>query len=339
MLKKILYTILFVILMVSGCGKTEKDKTNSVSGKKIGLVFDVGGKGDKSFNDAAAKGLDSAKKILGIETIIIDPGEGFDRESALRKLASNPEVGLIFGVGFIFTDDINAVSKEFPDKKFVCIDYSVGAQKNIAGNLKAIDFKEQEGCFLIGVLAGLLTKSNNVGFIGGMESPLIKKFETGYSDGIKYINPKCNVKIAYVGVIGEAFKNPGKAKEIALSQYNSNSDIIFHASGLSGMGLFEAVKETKKLAIGVDLDQYGEAPGFVLTSMTKQVTSVVFDAIKEFITGNFKTGVYTLGLKEKGIDYVYDDNNKNLIPKDIRKKVEEVRNKIISGEIIVKDKP
>ncbi|MBK8553596.1 MAG: BMP family ABC transporter substrate-binding protein [Ignavibacteria bacterium] len=146
---------------------------------KVGLVFDIGGRGDKSFNDAAYKGLEEAKTKLGIDFESIDPGDGSDRESALRKLASRKDIGLIFGVGFIFTEDINNIAKEFPDKKFACIDYSVDPTKTILPNVQAIEFREEEGSFLVGALAGMITKTNKVGFIGGMESSLIRKFETG----------------------------------------------------------------------------------------------------------------------------------------------------------------
>jgi basic membrane protein A and related proteins len=329
-----LFVIIFSSIFVS-CKKSEdkKEVTNN-SPQKVGLVFDVGGRGDKSFNDAAYNGLERAKKDFGIDFEVIDPGEGSDRESALRKLASRKDIGIVFGIGFIFTEDITKMAKDFPDKKFGCIDYTV-SQREIPPNLAALEFKEDEGSFLVGVLAALISKSDKIGFVGGMESALIKKFEAGFTKGVKYIKPEYKVLVGYVSVTGDGFKNPGKAKEIALSQFSSGVNIIYHASGLSGLGVFEAARDQKKLAIGVDMDQYNEAPGFVLTSMTKQVDEVIYRTIKDFKEGKFSSGVKSLGLKEKGVDYIYNEKNKELIPDDIRKKVEEVREKIINGEIKV----
>ena len=329
-----------VIFMAAFNGCSEKDKSDVIPGKpiKAGLVFDVGGRGDKSFNDAAYNGLVRAQKELGVDFEIIDPGDGADREAALRKLAFKDGISVIFGVGFIFTEDITKVATEFYNKKFACVDFSVDEKTMIPANLQALEFKEEEGSFLVGYLAALTTKTNKVGFLGGMESPLIKKFEAGYRQGVKYGNPNCEIYSAYVSVNPDGFKNPGKGKEICMSQYDKGADIIYHASGLSGLGLFEAAREKKKLAIGVDLDQSKEAPGFVLTSMVKMVDQAVFQSIKDFKDNSFTRGVKTLGLKDKGVDYVYDDTNKNLIPDDVHKKIEDARAKIISGEIKVSDK-
>jgi len=325
----------FSYLMISSCGKNETSsiQKDNLTGLKVGLVFDIGGRGDKSFNDAAYKGLEMGKEKLGVDFEVIDPGDGSDRESALRKLASKKEIGLIFGIGFIFTDDINNIAKEFPDKKFVCVDYSVDPSKQIPSNIEAIEFKEEEGSFLVGTLAALVTKTNKVGFIGGMESSLIRKFESGYKQGVLYSKPNCQILSGYVSVSPEGFKNPGKAKEIALSQYSNGADIIYHASGLSGLGLFEAAREKSMLAIGVDMDQYKEAPDFVLSSMVKQVDQAVFRTIQDFKENKFTGGIKTFGLKDNGVSYVYDDNNKILIPTEVKVKVDEIRNKIINGEI------
>lgn len=324
---------LIVSTIAISCKKSDNKTETTPSQMKVGLVFDVGGRGDKSFNDAAHSGLERAKKDFGIDFEVIDPGEGSDRESALRKLASRKDIGLVFGVGFIFTEDITKIAIDFPDKKFGCIDYTVDPKKEIPKNLTALEFKEEEGSFLVGTIAALISKTDKIGFVGGMESSLIKKFEKGFTDGVKYIKPEDRVLVGYVSVTGDGFKNPGKAKEIALSQYSSGVEIIYHASGLSGLGVFEAARDQKKLAIGVDMDQYNEAPGFILTSMTKQVDESIYQTIKEYKEGKFINGVKSLGLKEKGVDYVYNEKNKNLISDEVRKKVEDIRNKIISGEI------
>lgn len=341
MIKKIL--LLLTAVFIFSCGKNENQNTQTTnSGStgntpiKVGLVFDVGGRGDKSFNDAAYAGLEKAKKELGIEFEDIDPGNGSDRESAVRKFAARPDIALIFGVGFIFTDDINNVAKEFPNKKFACIDYSITDPNAIPSNILAVEFREEEGSFLVGAIAGLKTQTDKIGFIGGVESPLIKKFESGFVQGAKYTNPNVEAFTSYISVTPDGFKNPGKAQEIALSQYNKGADIIYHASGLSGLGLFEAAKEQKKFAIGVDMDQWNEAPGYVLTSMMKQVSEAIYGTIKLYKEGQFKGGIKVFGLTDNGVGYVYDDNNKALLSKEIIDKVEEIKVKIKNGEIVVK---
>lgn len=322
------------MLFISSCGQKQGQQN---SGKlKVGLVFDVGGRGDKSFNDAAYRGLEKAKNELDIEYEYIEPGPGADREAALRQFSSRPDISIIFGIGFIFTDEITKMAAEFPDKKYACIDYTYDPSKQLPPNLIALEFKEEEGSFLVGAIAALTTKTNKIGFVGGMESPLIKKFETAYVAGAKYVNPKCEVFIGYAGVTGDAFKNPGKGKELALGHYSQGADIIYHASGVTGLGVFEAARETKKLAIGVDSDQNDEAPGFILTSMIKVVDNAVYDCIKQTKDGTFKGGrVETYGLKSKGVDYIYNDKNKNLITDEVHNKAEQLRKEIIDGKITV----
>jgi len=331
----------FLVAATTSCGKKQKEPAEAqkqsapaAAPLKVGLVFDVGGRGDKSFNDSAYRGLERAKKELGVSFEYIEPGEGADRESALRLLASG-DAQLIFGTGFLFTDDINGIAKDFPQKKFACVDYSISPGVTIPPNVLALKFREEEGSFLVGALAALKSKTGKIGFVGGMKIPLIKKFEAGYVAGAKYVRPDAEVFIAYAGVTANAFKNPSKGKELALSQYSKGADIIFHASGSTGLGVFEAAREMNKLAIGVDSDQYAEAPGHILTSMVKDVDVAVYETIKSVLNGTFKGGVRTLGLAEGGISYVYDNNNRELIGEDIHRKVEELREKIISGEIVV----
>ena len=336
MIKHIFISLFILTVLISSCGQKQAQQDSGLkSGKiKVGLVFDVGGRGDKSFNDAAYRGLERAKNELGIEYEYIEPGPGADREAALRQFSSRPDINIIFGIGFIFTDEISKIAVEFPDKKYACVDYTVDPNKQLPPNLIALEFKEEEGSFLVGALAGLTTKTNKIGFVGGMESPLIKKFEVSYVAGAKYVNPKCEVLVGYAGVTGDAFKNPGKGKELALGQYSQGADIIYHASGVTGLGVFEAARETKKLAIGVDSDQNDEAPGHILTSMIKVVDNAVFDCIKQTKDGTFKGGrVETFGLRSKGVDYIYNDKNKNLIGDETHNKVEQIRKDIIDGKI------
>ena len=305
----------------------------------VGIVFDVGGRGDKSFNDGAYLGAERAEKELGARVRFIEPGEGSDREAGLRLLAAEG-MDVVIGVGFIFTDDLTQLAKEYPNVKFAGVDYAVqtDAQGNPIqppSNLAALKFREEQGSFLVGALAALAGDSKRVGFIGGMDIPLIHKFEAGYRAGVKHVCPDCTVIAQYAGVTPDAFRNPGRGKELALSQYQSGVDIIFHASGSTGLGVFEAARSSRKLAIGVDADQYAEAPGFILTSMIKGVDAAVYDAIRRAKDGTFQGGIYQFGLAEGGVGYVYDENNKPLIPDSVRARVQELAGEIIAGRIDV----
>src|SRR5688572_15359001 len=311
----------------------------SESAVDVGVVFDLGGRGDKSFNDGAYLGGERSHRDLGAHVRFIEPGDGSDREAGLRLLAAEG-MDLVIGVGFIFSDDLTLLAKEYPNTNFAGIDYSVGmdsAGKPIPPppNLAALKFREEEGSFLVGALAALVSKSKEVGFVGGMNFPLIHKFEAGYRAGVKHVCPQCTIVSQYAGVTPEAFRNPGRGKELALSQYQQGVDIIFHASGSTGLGVFEAARQTGKFAIGVDADQYAEAPGFVLTSMVKQVDQVVYDAIERVKNGTFEGGIYTFGLAENGVGYIYDENNRALIPDPVKGRLDAIRDSIVSGEIAV----
>ena len=305
----------------------------------VGIVFDVGGRGDKSFNDGAYLGAERAMRELGADVRFVEPGEGSDREAGLRLLAAQG-MDLVTGVGFIFSDDLTLLAKEYPNVHFAGVDYALGtdAQGNVIAppaNLAALKFREEQGSFLVGAIAAQVSKSKRVGFVGGMDIPLIHKFEAGYRAGVRQVCPQCRVTAQYAGVTPEAFRNPGRGKELALSQYNQGVDVIFHASGSTGLGVFEAARATGRLAIGVDADQYAEAPGYVLTSMVKGVDEAVYDAIRWVRDRRFRGGVYWFGLKENGVRYVYDENNRALIPDAVRARVEALRDSVIAGHIQV----
>ena len=301
-------------------------------------MFDIGGRGDKSFNDAAYAGLERAQKELGVTFTTLETNEGSDREAQLRQLAAG-DAKLVFGVGFLFTDDVKALAKEFPNQKFACVDYTVTPGETLPPNLVALKFREEEGSFLVGALAGYLTKTDKVGFVGGMEIPLIRKFQAGYVAGVKAANPKAQVLVKYAGTTPSAFKDPTKGKELGLAEYHAGADIIFHASGSTGLGVFEAGRELKKLAIGVDSDQHDEAPGVVLTSMVKRVDNAVFDAIRDTKAGQWTSGVREFGLKDQGVTWVYDDRNKAQIPDDVKAKVDSLQALIVAGTIHVPTEP
>jgi basic membrane protein A len=327
-----------LVVAAPGCGK--KSEPGATGGApagtpyKVGLVFDIGGRGDKSFNDAAYAGLERAKSELGAEYATLETGEGTDREAAMRQLAAGGSQ-LVIGVGFLFSDDIRQLAVEFPAVKFACVDYTVKPDDTLPPNLAALTFKEEDGSYLVGALAGLLSKTGTVGFVGGMEIPLIKKFEAGYRAGVKAVSPAARVIVKYAGTTGTAFKDPTKGKELALSEYHQGADIIFHASGSTGLGVFEAGRELKKLAIGVDSDQYDQAPGVVLTSMVKHVEVAVFNTVKAAQAGRFQGGVQVFGLAEDGVGWVYDDRNKALIPDAVKARVDSLKAEIVAGHITV----
>ncbi len=345
-LMKFPYAILLLFLsLLVGCssdtGKNAGKEPAPVSKTKlkIGLVFDVGGRGDKSFNDSAYNGLEMAKQKHGVTNLYIEPqGEGADREAALRQMATDPEIGLIIGVGLLFSDDITTVAAEFPDKKFACIDYTGKQGVTIPNNLQGIVFEEKKGSYLAGALAGLVTKTRTVGFIGGMESNIIKKFETGFIEGVHSVNPDAKVISGYIGMTGSAFANPSKGKELALGQYAKGADIIYQASGASGLGVIEAARETKKLVICTDRDQEPDAPGFVLSSMTKAVDRAVLKTVENVLDGSFKGGTISVfGLADRYTDYVYNNKNAARIGTTNHDRIEDIRKKIVEGKIIINE--
>ncbi len=314
---------------------------------KVGMVFDVGGKGDQSFNDSAYRGLQWASD-LGVSHVEIEPGADADRETGLRMIAGQG-FELVIGVGFLFTDAIKAVSDEFPDTKFAIIDGFIPDKPNVSSLL----FTEHEGSFLVGIIAALKAKAdgkNAVGFVGGMDVPLIHKFEAGYKAGVKHADPDCKVLSDYAGTTPTAFADPVKGKELALAQIDKGAHVIYHASGLTGAGVYEACKEKKVYVIGVDSNQNhlghikktGE--NFGLTSMLKQVDVAVYLTVKDLLDKKFKAGIRTFGLGDtakigdtvyRGIYYAMDDYNKDLVTPAMIDKVTDAEKKILSGEIKV----
>lgn len=310
---------------------------------RVGLVFDVGGRGDKSFNDAAYNGVEAAVRMLGparVQPEYVEPGEGSDRESGLRLLAARG-FDLILGVGFVFSDDMIGVAADYPRQRFACVDYAKFDANGFVmppRNMVALKFREEEGSFLVGAIAALTAGRHDrsvVGFVGGMDMPLIHKFEVGYAAGVRTVCPACRVLVGYAGTSGDAFKNPAKGKELALAQYGEGADVVFHAAGSTGLGVFEAAREQGRLAIGVDSDQWDEAPGRLLTSMTKKVDVSVRDVVVDLAAGRFESGVRVFGLREGGVDYAYDEPARGMIEKDVRDRAEQLRGEIAAGRIRV----
>jgi basic membrane protein A len=324
-----------VMLVAVGMALIAGPSVAAGKGIRVGLVFDIGGKNDKSFNEAAYRGLERAKAELGIQAEYIEPTEGADRESAMRALAAKG-VDLVIGVGFIFGPDLERLSTQFPSVRFAGIDYSPSPSFAPRDNLAGLRFREHEGSFLVGAIAGLVTHSKVVGFVGGMKIPLIRKFEVGYEAGVHHVCPTCRVLSAYAGSEPKAFADPPLGQELAAAQYGQGADIIFHAAGKTGDGVFAAARQRKARAIGVDSDQFEAAPCCVVTSMVKRVDVAVVDIIKDVIDGNFKGGLHELGLAEHGVTFVADERNLGrLLPLDVVQKVKALGEEIIAGKIVV----
>jgi basic membrane protein A len=341
-------------LMTAACGGGDDNGGSSdTSGgaseaKKVGVVYDIGGRGDQSFNDSAAAGLEAAKKELGdkVQVKELEPNaDGSNRKELMDSLADDG-YGLIIGVGFLFSEDIAKSAKESPDTTFAVVDGFDDLCTKPDSNLICLGFKEQEGSFLVGAAAALKTKSNTVGFVGGQEVDLIKRFQAGYQAGVKYIADQkgkpIKVLVDYAGNTPEAFRNPAKGKELALKQIGQGADVIYHASGGTGAGVFAAAASKQKYAIGVDSDQSLTASEterkWILTSMLKRVDNAVNQTIASYVDGTLKGGIKTFGLKEGGIDYAQNQYNKELLG-DIPTTLDELKQKIIDGEIKVPDKP
>lgn len=312
------------------------------SGLKVGLVFDVGGLGDKSFNDLAYAGLTRAVEELGVDAQYLEPSEGSDREAGLRQFAAQG-YDLIIGVGFIFSADIVSIAKEYPETKFACVDFAPqfddkGNELPTPPNVAGLKFREEEGSFLVGALAGLETKTRAVGFVGGMTIPLIQKFEAGYAAGVRATCPDCRVLVNYAGSDPSAFKDPTKGKEHALAQHARGADIIYHAAGKTGDGVFAAARQRKARAIGVDSDQHHIAPCCIVTSMVKRVDLAILDLVEELAAGRWQGGTRELGLADDFVGIVAEDKNRHLLPIEVRTRVERLREQILAGELEVPDR-
>ena len=345
----VLLLLCLFALFASGCS-SEGYGADDKSKVRVGIVFDIGGKDDRSFNAAAWAGAKCAetgtwpdgtscgKPALGIVLRDIEPGNPTSIEPAMRAFAERG-YDLIIGVGFAQTPIIELVARDYPNIRFAIVD-GVSDLPNVA----SLVFKEHEGSYLVGMLAAKTSKTGTIGFLGGMDIGLIHRFKEGYEEGARAVNPNIRVIPNYVGVTDAAWNNPGKGKEIALAQISKGADVIFTAAGNSGLGAFDAVEQqgmqngrATHFVIGVDANQNMVKPGFVLTSMVKRVDNAVYEIVKDVVNGQFKAGFHVYGLDKDGVAYAMDDNNKDLISEEAIKQTEEARQKIISGEIKVTD--
>jgi basic membrane protein A len=329
------------LMALSACGGKSTgggggDEKKSV---KVGLAYDIGGRGDKSFNDAAFAGLEKAKTDLDVQIKDLSAKQNepeSDKEERLRLLAKggyNP----VIAVGFVYTGPLEKVAKEFPDVKFQLIDGVVDTP-----NVASATFAEHQGSFLVGAAAALKSKTANVGFVGGCLTPLIQKFEAGYKAGAKAVNPKITVQSSYLSTTAQAcsgFNDPAAGQTSAAGMYEGGADIVYHAAGGSGGGVFKAAKAAKALAIGVDSDQYETADpavrDVILTSMLKRVDVAVFDFVKNNADGQFKAGITEYDLKADGVAYSKSGGKVD----DIASKLDAYKQQIIDGKITVPTKP
>jgi basic membrane protein A len=298
---------------------------------KVGLVLDRGGKDDKSFNSSAYEGATRAKTKLGIFLKYVEAPDDNAFEPMLRAFALR-DFDLIIGVGFAQKEAIQKVAAQFPNRHFALVDSQVAAP-----NVRSLMFQEHEGAYVVGAIAAMTSKTGKIGFVGGMDIPLIRRFVMGYEAGAKKISPGITVMANYVGVTSEAWNNPPKGKELAVSQYEGGADVIFAAAGASGLGVFDAAEDKKKLAIGVDSNQNWTKPGLILTSMLKRVDEAIFSTITEAKAGKFTGGVQWFGLANKGVDYSFDQYNAKILTEPVRKRADELKAEIIAGKIVVPD--
>ena len=295
------------------------------------IVFDMGGKFDKSFNEAAYNGAEKFKAESGIEYREFEVTNPSQREQAMRNMARRGAT-VIIAMGFAQAAAVETEAKEFPDIKFTLIDMVVDLP-----NVQSVIFKEHEGSFLVGMAAALASKTGKVGFIGGMDIPLIRKFALGYVEGAKYVNADIEVYQNMTGTTPSAWNDPTKGGELARSQFDRGADVVYAAAGGTGGGVYQAAKDAGKLAIGVDSNQNYIHPGTMLTSMVKRVDVAVYDAFMSAKNGTWQGGFKVLGLAEDGVGFALDEYNRDLVSSDMEMKIEAARQDIISGKISVTD--
>lgn len=299
---------------------------------KPAVVYDLGGKFDKSFNEGVWNGIQKFQNETGIEVMEFEVTNEAQREQAMRRMAERGAT-VILGVGFGQADAIATVSAEFPETQFSIIDVSW-----LSGdNLRQYAFKEHEGSYLVGVAAAKASQSGKVGFVGGMDIPLISRFACGYKGGVKSVNANADVYENMTGTTPSAWNDPAKGAELTRSQIDRGADVVYHAAGGTGAGVIQAAADAGKLAIGVDSNQNGMAPGSVLTSMLKRVDVAAYNTFIDAYNGEFTSGVNILGVAEGGVDWALDENNASLITADIKDAVESARADILSGKVSVHD--
>ena len=295
------------------------------------IVFDMGGKFDKSFNEAAYAGAERFKKETAIAYREFEVTNEAQREQALRNMARRGSQ-VVVGIGFGQASGMERVAREFPNLKFAIVDAIVDLP-----NVQSIVFKEHEGSFLVGMAAAMASKTGKIGFVGGMDIPLIRRFALGYEEGAKYVNAKIEIYRNMTGTTPAAWNDPTRGGELARSQFDRGADVIYAAAGATGLGVLQAAKDKGRLAIGVDSNQNHIHPGSVLTSMIKRVDLAVYEAFKAARDGTWKAGVRSLGVAEGGVGFSLDQHNRGLITAEMEKRLQQARADIVAGKIKVTD--
>lgn len=295
------------------------------------VVFDMGGKFDKSFNEGVFNGVEKFAKETGIKYREFEVTNPSQREQAIRRMAQRGS-DIVLGVGFAQASAIEKVAKEFPEVKFAIIDAVVELP-----NVQSIVFKEHEGSFLVGILAAMASKTGKVGFVGGMDIPLIRKFACGYAQGAKHAKADAEVFENMTGSTPAAWNNPTKGAELAKSQFDRGADVVYAAAGSTGIGVLQAAKDNGKFAIGVDSNQNHLQPGTMLTSMLKRVDVAAYETFKSAMDGTFEPGIKVLGLADNGVGWALDEHNEKLISADMKAAVEKASAAIIAGDLKVHD--
>lgn len=293
------------------------------------IIYDFGGKFDRSFNQSASVGADRFTKETGVAIREFQVTNAAQREQIMQQMARRGAT-IIVAVGFTQASAVEKVAREFPNVKFTVIDGTVDLP-----NVQSVNFREQESSFLCGMAAALASKTGKVGFVGGMDIPLIRKFALGYTAGVKYINPNAEVFENMTGTTPAAWGDPTKGAELAKSQFGRGADVVFHAAGATGLGVMQAAADAGLLSIGCDSNQDYLHPGSVLTSAVKRVDVAVYQAYMAARAGAWKPGPLVLGLSDEGVDYSTDEYNSKVLTTEMRKKLDAAKAGIISGKIKV----
>ena len=323
--------IVVAVVIIFNLDMDVADKEETVS-LKPAVVFDMGGKFDKSFNEGVWNGVKKFTEETGIEVMEFEVTNETQREQAMRRMVDKGAT-VVLGVGFAQADAISKVAADNPDVQFSIID--VGWLD--APNLRQYVFKEHEGSFLVGVAAAKASQTGKVGFVGGQDIGLISRFACGYVGGVKSILPNAEVYENMTGSTPAAWNDPARGAELTRSQIDRGADVVYHAAGGTGVGVIQAAADAGKLAIGVDSNQNGLAPGSVLTSMLKRVDVAAYQTFMDAKNNAFTSGVQVLGIAEGGVDWALDDNNKSLITADIKSAIKKAKDGILSGDIVVHD--
>ncbi len=295
------------------------------------VVFDMGGKFDRSFNEGIYNGLEVFSEETGIEYNEFEVTNESQREQALRRMARDG-AEIVIAVGFAQAPALEVVAQEFPDTKFTIIDMVVDLP-----NVQSVVFKEQEGSFLVGMIAAMASETGTVGFVGGMDIALIRKFACGYEQGAKYVNPDIEVLQNMTGTTPAAWNDPGRGGELARGQFDRGADVVYAAAGGTGLGVYQAAEEAGQMAIGVDSNQNYLHPGTMLTSMLKRVDVAAYNAFNGAYTDTWEPGIQVLGLAEEGVGWALDEHNEAMITDEMMAAVEEAKAAIIAGDLVVHD--